>query len=88
MSDEPKDVLDNYDEEFEFLDTVDFAGEKYFVMIPATEDEDEVDCEVYVMKLVTEDGEEMLEAVDDDAEFSAVYEIFKQNNADEFEFLD
>ncbi len=87
MVDETKDVLDEYDEEFEFLDTVDYNDEKYFVMIPLTDD-DESDSEVYIMKLVEEDGEEMLENVDDDEEFATVYDIFKENNADEFEFLD
>lgn len=87
MSDETKDVFEGYDEDFELLDTVDFGGEKYFVLIPASEGEED-DSEVYIMKQVIENGEEMLEAVEDDTEFGAVYDIFKENNADEFEFLD
>ena len=34
------------------------------------------------------DGEEMLEGVDDVELFDKVYNIFKEKNKDEFEFLD
>ena len=40
------------------------------------------------MKLVEVDGEEMLEGIDDGEIFDKVYNIFKENNKDEFEFLD
>ena len=40
------------------------------------------------MKLIEVDGEEMLEGVDDGEIFDKVYNIFKENNKDEFEFLD
>ena len=62
-------------------------GETYFLLIPAT-DSEEIDGEVFVMKLVEVDGEEMLEGVDDGELFDNVYNIFKENNKDEFEFLD
>ena len=38
--------------------------------------------------LVEVDGEEMLEGIDDSELFDKVYNIFKENNKDEFEFLD
>lgn len=79
--------FDTVEEEYEFLDTVEYENETYFLMTPAT-DSDEVDGEVYVMKLVEIDGEEMLEGVDDGELFDAVYNIFKEKNKDEFEFMD
>ena len=79
--------FDTVEEEYEFLDTVEFENETYFLMTPAT-DSDEIDGEVYVMKLVEIDGEEMLEGVDDGEIFDAVYNIFKEKNKDEFEFMD
>lgn len=79
--------FESVEEEYEFLDSVKFEGETYFILIPASENED-IDGEVYVMKLVEIDGEEMLEGVDDEELFDRVYNIFKENNKDEFEFLD
>ncbi len=86
MNENEKD-FDTVEEEYEFLDTVEFENETYFLMTPAT-DSDEIDGEVYVMKLVEIDGEEMLEGVDDGEIFDAVYNIFKEKNKDEFEFMD
>lgn len=88
MADEPKDLIEDVEEDFELLDTVEHEGELYFVLTPAT-DSDEVDGEVFIMKRVeAENGEEMLEAVEDDDSFDTIYNIFKENNKDEFEFLD
>lgn len=82
-----EDIFEAVEEEYEFLDTVEFEGNTYFMLIPATEDE-EIDGEVFIMKLVEVDGEEMLEGIDDGELFDKVYNIFKENNKDEFEFLD
>ncbi|MEE0866790.1 MAG: DUF1292 domain-containing protein [Clostridia bacterium] len=79
--------FETVEEEYEFLDSVEFEGETYFMLIPASESE-EIDGEVFVMKLVEIDGEEMLEGVDDVELFDKVYNIFKEKNKDEFEFLD
>ena len=88
MKEEPKDLIEEVEEDFELLDTVEYKGELYFMLVPAS-DSDEVDGEVFIMKRVAaEDGEEMLEAVEDDSIFDEVYNIFKENNKDEFEFLD
>ncbi len=88
MNEEPKDLMEEVEEDFELLDTVEYEGEQYFMLVPAT-DSDEVDGEVFIMKKVVVDGgEEMLEAVEDEAVFDEVYNIFKENNKDEFEFLD
>ena len=64
-----------------------FDGETYFLLVPASEGE-EIDGEVFVMKLIEVNGEEMLEGIDDGEIFDKVYNIFKENNKDEFEFLD
>ena len=87
MQDNIRDTFETVEEDYEFLDTVELDGETYFMLIPATDD-DEIDGEVFIMKLVEVDGEEMLEGVDDGDLFDAVYNIFKENNKDEFEFLD
>ncbi|MBE7033164.1 MAG: DUF1292 domain-containing protein [Ruminococcaceae bacterium] len=87
MTEENRAGFETVEEDYEFLDTVEYEGDTYFILIPAT-DSEEIDGEVFVMKLVEIDGEEMLEGVDDGDLFDAVYNIFKENNKDEFEFLD
>lgn len=88
MNEEPKDIMEEVEEDFELLDTVEYEDELYFMLVPAT-DSEEIDGEVFIMKRVeAENGEEMLEAVDDEETFDKVYEIFKEKNKDEFEFLD
>ena len=87
MAEENRAVFETVEEDYEFLDTVEYEGDTYFILIPAS-DSEEIDGEVFVMKLIEVDGEEMLEGVDDGDLFDNVYNIFKENNKDEFEFLD
>lgn len=82
-----KDTFETVEEDYEFLDSVELDGETYFLLVPASDNE-EIDGEVFVMKLVEVDGEEMLEGIDDGEIFDKVYNIFKENNKDEYEFLD
>ena len=87
MAEETRAGFETVEEDYEFLDTVEYDGDTYFILVPAT-DSEEIDGEVFVMKLIEVDGEEMLEGVDDGELFDSVYNIFKENNKDEFEFLD
>ena len=84
LNNEHDEILDAM-EDFDVLDTIEYEGDTYFVMTPIDGEEE---GEVFIMKLVEVEGAEMLESVDDDAVFDPIYEIFKQNNSDEFEFLD
>lgn len=87
MEENRKDTFETVEEEYEFLDSVELDGDTYFLLVPASDNE-EIDGEVFVMKLVEVDGEEMLEGIDDGEIFDKVYSIFKENNKDEYEFLD
>lgn len=87
MEENRKDTFETVEEDYEFLDSVELDGDTYFLLIPASDNE-EIDGEVFVMKLVEVDGEEMLEGIDDGEIFDKVYNIFKENNKDEYEFLD
>lgn len=87
MEENKKAVFEDVEEEYEFLDSVEYNGDTYFMLVPVGDDED-IDGEVFVMKLVDLDGEQMLEGVDNGEIFDAVYNIFKENNKDDFEFLD
>ena len=87
MEENKKIIFEDVEEEYEFLDSVEYDGNTYFMLVPVSEDED-IDGEVFIMKLVELDGEQMLEGVDNGEIFDAVYNIFKENNKDDFEFLD
>ena len=87
MAENEKGTFETVEEDYEFLDSVEFEGETYFILVPASDDE-QIDGEVFVMKLVEVDGEQMLEGIGDGEIFDKVYNIFKENNKDEFEFLD
>ena len=59
---------------FEHIDTVEYNGVTYLAFIPA-EISIEEDAEVVIMQIVEENGEELLEAVEDDEIADAVFDI-------------
>ncbi len=65
---------DGVEYELEVLSSVEYQGSTYLGVCPAGEDE-EAELEVSVLKLVEEDGEEILEAVTDEDELAAVYDL-------------
>lgn len=72
----------------EVLATLDVDGTEYYALIPAeTNDDEEEDLEVSILKAVEEDGEEILCAIEDEEELDRVYEImmeeiFKEDEED------
>ena len=74
-------VDENGDEqEFEVLDTVEYEGDRYVVLISNDDDE------VTILKILSDDGDdlELISCEDDVTE--EVYHIYKENNADKFDF--
>ena len=65
---------DGVEYELEVLCSVEYQGSTYLGVCPAGE-EDEEELEVSVLKVVEEDGEEFLEAVTNEDELAAVYEL-------------
>ena len=66
---------DGNEVEFEHIDTVEYEGVTYLAFIPA-ELSVEDDAEVVIMQVVTdENGEELLEGVEDDDIADAVFNI-------------
>ena len=66
---------DGNEVEFEHIDTVEYEGVTYLAFIPAELSVEE-DAEVVIMQVVTdENGEELLEAVEDDEIADAVFNI-------------
>lgn len=71
--------------DFEFGDMIDYKGNSYAVLIPL----DEEDTDIIIMKVETEDddtGETVLGPVEDEVLLNEIFEIFKKNHADEFNF--
>ena len=66
---------DGNEVEFEHIDTVEYNGVTYLAFIPAELSVEE-DAEVVIMQVVTdENGEELLEGVEDDDIADAVFNI-------------
>ncbi len=70
--------------ELEHLDTLEVDGATYMAFFPAQfadAEEEPVDDEEYgliILKVIQEDGEELLSSIDDEAELQTVYEQFME----------
>ena len=73
------------DQEFEYLDCIEYEGKEYLVLIPAEEDANEI--VILEIEHVDEENENYL-AVEDEAVLNAVYGIFKERFADVLTFED
>ncbi|MBQ0098224.1 MAG: DUF1292 domain-containing protein [Oscillospiraceae bacterium] len=96
---ENKDMLEEYEptiitleddlgneEEFEFLDVVDFEGDEYVVLLPLSEEESD-ESEVMILKIESLDDEtETYAGIDDDELIENVFEVFKERYKDEYDF--
>ena len=60
--------------ELEILSTLEYNGQTYLAVIPAT-DEEQADMEVSILKSVEEDGEPILCAIEDENELETVYTL-------------
>ena len=95
-----KEELDNIvvlnDEEgnevqFEFLDLVELDDEEYVVLLPVTDEGEEDEGEVVILKLEDTDDdseEESYVGVEDEEILNKVFEMFKEKYKDEFNFVD
>ncbi len=67
----------------EFIDALEYQGQTYQAFFPAeTEDEEgqeDADGGLVILKVIHEDGEDLLSTLDSDEELEAVYELFMEN---------
>ena len=63
---------DGVEYELEILDRLFHNDILYYALAPATDDEDEGELEVSILKAVEEDGEEILVAITDDDELEEI----------------
>ena len=76
---------------FEFLDLVELEEEEYVVLLPVSEDGEEDEGEVVILKLEDTDEEaeeESYVGVENEEILNKVFAIFKEKYKDEFNFVD
>ncbi len=78
---------DGNDVEFEFCASIEYEGNEYVVLLPEEEDE------VVILQVVEPEDEENSDdvtyvTVDDDNVLEAVFEIFREQAQDEYDFED
>ena len=77
--------------QFEFLDLVELDNEEYVVLLPVTDEGEEDEGEVVILKLEDTDDdseEESYVGVEDEEILNKVFEMFKEKYKDEFNFVD
>lgn len=76
---------DGQDVSFEYLDSVDYQGKEYLVLMPY----DEAETQIVILEVepVDEENENYL-SVNDEAILDAVYDIFKERYKDVLTFED
>ena len=74
---------------FEFLDTIEFEGKDYAVLLPVTENEDEA-VMVHIFEIVEElDSEyDSYLGIDDQELVDKIYAAFMTKHKDSFNFID
>lgn len=78
---------DGVDVEFEFCASVEYEGNEYVVLLPTEDD----DGEVVILQVVedenaSDEDEVTYVGVDDDDVLQAVFDLFKEQAGDEFDF--
>ncbi len=72
------------EKDFEFLDTVEYEGEEYIILLPVEEEEQ---SEVMILRVDSlNDEDEIYSGVDDEETLQAVFDIFKDRYRDDFDF--
>lgn len=71
--------------EFDFLDLIPYRGIEYVVLLPTSDDADEV---VILQLEEVDDETENYITVDNELTLQAVFEIFKERAKDTFVFVD
>ena len=62
--------------ELEHLGTAEINGGLYMAFLPADMDEDDEDFGMVILKVMDEDGEEVLVSIDDENELNVAYDHF------------
>ena len=78
---------DGSDVDFEVLDIIPYNDHEYVVMLPVDDESDSPEAVILELLEAEEDNEEdMLQGVEDEDILNAVFNLFMEKNADEFQF--
>ena len=78
---------DGVDVEFEFCASIEYEGDEYVVLLPTDDDDGEVVIlQVMEGENAEEDDEVTYVGVDDEDVLQAVFELFKEQAGDDFDF--
>lgn len=64
--------------ELEHLGTLEYKDGEYMAFVPADMDEDDEDFGLILLRVVEQDGEQLLADIDDEQELNQVYEKFME----------
>ena len=76
---------DGNEYELEVLSELEYNGCTYLAVIPAADSQENPELEVSILKSVEEDGEDILCAIEDEAELQAVYDLIMDSLYEEEE---
>lgn len=78
---------DGSDVDFEVLDIISYNDHEYAVLLPVDDESDSPEAVILELLEAEEDNEEdMLQGVEDEEILNAVFNLFMEKNADEFQF--
>ena len=78
---------DGSDVDFEVLDIIPYNDHEYAVLLPVDDESDSPEAVILALLEAEEDNEEdMLQGVEDEDILNAVFNLFMEKNADEFQF--
>ena len=78
---------DGSDVDFEVLDIVPYNDHEYVVMLPVDDESDSPEAVILELLEAEEDNEEdLLQGVEDEEILNAVFNLFMEKNADDFQF--
>lgn len=76
---------DGNEYELEVLSELEYNGCTYLAVIPAAGSQEDPEMEVSILKSTEEDGENILSAIEDEAELEAVYDLIMDSLYEEEE---
>ena len=78
---------DGSDVDFEVLDIIPYNDHEYAVLLPVDDESDSPEAVILELLEAEENNEEdMLQGVEDEEILNAVFNLFMEKNADEFQF--
>lgn len=82
---------DNVEHQFEMLDAIETDSDRYLALLPIFDDSEDIldsDGELVILKVINENGEDVLSTIDDEQEFNDVIDMFEERLSQIFDIDD